>query len=331
MAVLTVFCVFFLVASGMAGGYLGYRLLKSRQVASISNVIQKEDLEYRVFIRENPYIERPYLGMGENYLYSYTDYVQLRGHYSLTATEALAASCEYQASATLISRYNKAAGGSGNPEVMHKTYILDQSTEVINADSIRIDRTYDIFLEPYKRELEEFALTVNANLIGEVRIDIRVTLKSPENEDDTINRGIVIPLSSEVYSIETIGETERTQEHRVLEKALSIWAILALSLVVLAGVAGVLICLKNLLDNRSAYHREVGGYLRSYDEIIVNTTTPIDFKAYRIVLAESFKELLNMSNKANSPILYWENPQGAHFYIVNDESLLVLYTVKKAP
>ncbi|MDR2736081.1 MAG: DUF5305 domain-containing protein [Gracilibacteraceae bacterium] len=321
-------CVFCLAVSAAAGGYMGYRLLRVRQVTNIFNVEQKETLEYRVHIRENPYIDRPYLGMGENYLYSYTDYIELRSFYSFSASELINTRYEYQASATIVSRYNRAVGGSNNPEVMSKTYILEQVAEEINSDHFRLDRTYDIFLEPYKRELEDFAATVDANLIGEVRIDITVTLKNLENEDDTISKGVTIPLSSEFYTIETHGDAEKTQEHKVLEKPLSIWAILLLSLLILAGIAGVLACLKKLLDRRSAYRREIGGYLKSYDDVIVNTSTPIDFKAYRIVLVESFKELLNMSNKANSPIMYWENSQGAHFYIVNDESLLVLYTVK---
>ncbi|MCL1918251.1 MAG: DUF5305 domain-containing protein [Peptococcaceae bacterium] len=325
--ILILLCALCLILSIIAGGYMGYRLLKIRHVENVFSVVQKDDIEYLVHLKENPYINQPYLGMDENYLYSYTDYVELRSHYSFLSSQATTTHCDYEVTATIISRYNKSSGSSNNPDVMSKTYILDQETLDFTSERARIDRTYDIFLEPYKSELEQFASTIKLDLAGEVRIDITVTLTSPDNYNDTYIRGITIPLSSEFYTIETHGDTTDTKEHKVLEKPLSIWAIIALSLLIIAGIAISLISLRKLLDRRTAYHREVSGYLKSYDDIIINTSSPIDFRNYRIVNVESFKEMLNLSNKTNTPIMFWEYEGRAYFYILS-QGLLFLFTVR---
>jgi hypothetical protein len=235
--------------------------------------------------------------------------------------------CSYEVSATLVSRYNKTAGSSGNPEVMSKTYILDQETQEFLTGTARIDRTYDIYLEPYKQELEEFASTVKIDVAGEVRIDVAVTLTNPDYSD-TYTRGITIPLNSEFYTIETHGDNrEDTKEHKVLEKPLSIWAILGLSLLIITGIALALAILRQLLDHRSSYHREVSGYLKAYDSIIVNTSSPIDFRSHRIITLDKFKEALDLSNKTNTPIMFWENEGRAYFYILT-QGLLFLFTVR---
>jgi len=267
--------------------------------------------------------------MDENYLHSYTDYIEFRSFYSFVVSKSTGKTthCEYEVSATLVSRYNKTAGSSSNPEVMRKTYIIDQETTDFLSDTGRIDRTYDIYLEPYKKELEEFASTVKIDLAGEVQIDVAVTLTNPDFSD-TYTRGITIPLSSEFYTINIHGDNlEEAKEHKVLEKPLSIWAILMLSLLIMTGIAMALFSLRKILDRRSTYHREVNGYLRAYDSIIVNTSSPIDFRNYRIINLDKFKEALDLSNKTNTPIMHWEHEGRAYFYILS-QGLLFLFTVK---
>jgi hypothetical protein len=210
---------------------------------------------------------------------------------------------------------------------MRKTYILDQETEEFKSNQARIDRTFDIYLEPYKSELDAFAATVDVSLVGEVHIDITVTLNSPGQYEDTLTRGIAIPLSSEFYTIATHGDAESVKEHTILEKPISIWTTILLSLAVIVGIAGFLAALKKLIDRRSAFLREVNGYLKSYDDIIVNTSSPIVFDNYKIVAIESFKELLTLSNKTNNPIMYWTGDNNAYFYVLT-HGLMFLFIVK---
>ena len=94
-------------------------------------------------------------------------------------------------------------------------------------------------------------------------------------------------------------------------------------------VASVVVCLlslKRLFDRRSAFYRELDRYLHTYDDIIVNTTTSLDLSAYKTLTVENFKELLNLSHKTNSPILYWKGHNEAHFYIPQSE-LLFLFRI----
>ena len=312
-----------------ACGYLGYRLLHVRRVENRIVTIQQNEMDYLVFLRENPYIERPFLPAGEDYLYSYTDRVRLQSAYEMGVSEPVAVDCVYRVTAVIAARYVKSPGGAGNPQIMSKTYVLEHEEQTLVTDSLRFARDYDIYLDPYKRELEAFAATVEIPVTGELRVDVTVTSSSPDNFAQSYSRGITVPLSSEHYTIDIRGEAQVETEHHVLERPISPWTAMALSALILAGVATCLSVLKQLFDRRSAFHRQLDRYLKAYDDHIVNTTSPIDLSAYKILTIESFKELLNLAQKTHSPILFWRGQAEANFYVLQQELLFLFRVVEE--
>ena len=326
------FLIFVCAASAFTmlscGVFLSYRLLKTHPVESILNIVQRDDLEYLVHQKENPYISRPSLGMGENYLLSYTDRIELRNAYSFAMSDTVETQYDYVVTANLISRYARSTGGGTNPEVMRKTYLIDEDRQTMISDGTQIDRTYDIYLDGYIRELDEFAQTVDIPVTGELRIDMTVSLHSPEEFSDSFVRGITVPLDSEFYNITTHGEGRVETNHSILERSLPVWGVIALALLIVACGGVFFTALKKLLDRRSPFYREVDGYLKAYDDIIVSTATPLDFEQYKIVTVKNFKEMLNMSNKTGHPIIYWEDGGNAHFYLLS-QNLLFMFTVSR--
>ncbi|MCL2694986.1 MAG: DUF5305 domain-containing protein [Clostridiales bacterium] len=326
--VLITICAISLAMALLACGYLGYRLLHVRRVKNRIVTVQQNELDYLVFLRENPYIERPFLPSGEHYLYSYTDRVTLQSAYELGISEPITADYTYKVTAVIVARYAKSPGSAGNPEIMSKTYVLDYEARPLETESLRLTRDYDIYLDPYKRELEAFAATVDIPVTGELRVDVTVSLDSPDNFAETYARGIAVPLSSEHYEIGFRGEERVETEHCVLERPVSLWTVMGLSALVLAGAAVCLLVLKQLFDRRLTFHRQLDRTLRAYDEHIVNTTTPIDLSAYKVLTIESFKELLHLAQKTGAPILFWRGQAEARFYILQQD-LLFLFSVRE--
>ena len=69
--------------------------------------------------------------------------------------------------------------------------------------------------------------------------------------------------------------------------------------------------------------------LRTYDRLIVESKTIIDFSNYEIIKVNKFEELLDVRDNIKMPINYYvvTPHQKAYFYIVSTN--IYLYTVKE--
>ena len=305
-----------LLASFGLIGFIVYNLTLQRP-DDIVSVRESLDVSYLVFQKDNPYIEAPFLGMGENYLSSYTDYIQLDSSYGCLMSERADVEYSYRADIVLISRYKKNPGAPNNPAIMEKTYTIDTETASIKSDKIDVSRSYDLYLEQYQSELEAFAATIDLPVSSEVRVDFIIDLQSRNGISGTFVRSVTIPVGTEFYNIDLAGDETRANDYNVPARKISTFTAIVLSLLGAAFFAAGLKLIERARNNKSPYRQEIDGYLKNYDEMIINTTSPINFRNYETISVGSFKELLNLSKVVNIPIMYIEEKDAATFYVLN--------------
>jgi len=296
--------------------YLCYNLVLQHP-DKIITFHENQNIAYLVFQKENPYIEEPFLGMDDNYLYSYTDYIKLDSNYVCELSSRIDVEYRYRAQIVLISRYKKNPGSDNNPLILEKYYTIDDISDHIKGNKITVSRSYNLYLEPYKSELDAFAATIDLPVVNEVRVNFIMELKSSGDIESEFIRSINIPVSTEFYNITTIGEKSCTTDFNVPIKRLSSMMTAILSALIIASFAGGLLLIKRTkAQKKSSSQIQLEDYLRTYDDIIVSTVNPIDFSRYEEIYVKSFKELLTLSKRLSLPIMYFDNAENALFCIL---------------
>jgi len=313
---------------------ISFSFILYKQIFNIYNplgsfsVQEKDSLEYLVYLKSDEFSNTKVLGMNENYLYSYTDHIEVNNLYTAVNSEDIKTKYNYRAMVTLIARYIKSAGMLNNPIVMEKSYIFDQETDSYTGNC-SISKAYDINLDPYKNEFDRFASTVTVPISTEIRVDFIVDLTGENNEfQSTFKRGLTIPLSEEFYNITMEGDEGKTHEYNSPKKTVFTPLIIITSLIILTSFTGLFIGLKLLLRNKSKYLVLINKYLKTYDDIITNTKTKMDFENYKVIEVENFKELLNLVTNTGLQIMFYEESEKAYFYTLYND-IIYLYLISK--
>ena len=298
--------------------FLIYSLAFHRS-GKIVSVNESQKITYQVFQIDNLYIESPYLGMGENYLHSYTDYVKLNNEYEchMSANEHLEYS--YDVVAHLVARYRKNPNSLDNPTILEKPYTLDTETSTVRRNTLALSRSYDLRLEEYKKELDDFAATIDLPVSSEVRVDFVVTLKGTNGIDSSFTRSLTIPVNTEFYNIGLSGDETRTNDFNVPARNLPLPVDMTLAVLGVGFFVLGLILFKRIPHNKSSYRLEVDGYLKMYADMIIDTTSSPNLNKYENIQIKNFKEMLNLAKRMALPIMYVEDEKSALFYILNSD------------
>lgn len=135
-----------------------------------------------------------------------------------------------------------------------------------------------------------------------------------------------IPLSESVIKIEqesSEDETSKVFESDLVKTNKVVMAFIIIANVVVFAIICVLLRQLFMFTNKTEYERVLGKLLRTYDDIIVNTTSILDVSRYKLIEIEEFKEILNLSRELLLPIMNYEVEKGKEtwFYVVRDDIL----------
>lgn len=294
------------------------------------------NFNYKVYLRENEFINEEYLGEGEAYILDLIDHVNLSYLYRFNSTEKTNVSGTNKLVIKLKAYYKESSSTGGNSELLNKEQIIEEKVINFNDLSYSTLGTYDLYLDEYLRILKEFQSQVKISVDGYVEVTSETSFNGTvggASYNDNYSNTLKIPLSSSVIKIENSKGNEKT--NKVYEGDLVKTNKTVMSYIVIANiVVFLIICvlLKQLFvfTNKSEYETALNKILKNYDDIIVNTTTVLDVAKYKLIEIEEFKEILNLSRELLLPIMNYEVMKGKEtwFYVVKDD-ILYRYVVSE--
>lgn len=302
------------------------------------NVIMKYsssgDIDYRVYLKKNDFINKEYIGSGEAYILNLIDHIQLFPTYNFKSSEKTKVNGNSRLVAKLKVYYRESSDKSSNPEVLKKEITLDEKTFNFNDSKYSMNGSYDISLDSYLSILNNFQKEVKIAMEGYIEVSYETNFNGTiggASYNDKYESTLKIPLSTSVIKLDKSNSNEKTSKVRegdLVKTNKTVLSYIVFVNIIVFMVVCVLLKKLFMFTNKTEYQRLMNKLLRNYDDIIVNTSTMIDTSNYTIMEITEFKELLNLSRELLLPIMNYEvmKDKITWFYVIR-ENILYRYIV----
>ena len=280
-------------------------------------VDETADITYLVNLKDNQFFDTTTLGPDLNYLQTYTDYISAYYTYQADFSSIIDVTYHYRMLITPIARYKGVENASEKPVIIQKNYEIEADSGSLSTNALALNYAYDLRLEKYREQLEDFASTLQIPIGSEVRVDFVIDLQSDEFAS-SFTRSMTVPLSTEFYTIAMGGEPYKTNAYNITNRTLNTQGQIGLVFTILIGALLLFVAVKHMRSEKSSFRHIVDGYLKTYRDIIVHAKEAPDFTAYEIVHLENFHELVQLAAKLALPVLYVDERLSAKFYVAHD-------------
>lgn len=295
----------------------------------IMSYTSKGSMNYRVYLKPNQFISAPYLEAGEAYILDLIDHVQITSLYNFSSTAKTNVTGTNKLVARLKVYYKESTDKTNNPEVLKKERILEQKVMSFNENAYSTMNTYNLNLSEYLTMLKEFQEQVKIAVDGYLEVSAETDFSGTvggASYNNSYANVLKIPLSESVVKIDLESaedETAKVYEGDLVKTNKVVMAFIIIANVVVFAIICVLLRQLFMFTNKTEYERVLGKLLRTYDDIIVNTTSVLDVSKYKLIEIEEFKEILNLSRELLLPIMNYEvtKEKETWFYVVKDDIL----------
>lgn len=298
----------------------------------------KQNIDYKVPLYHNSFIEKEYLGKNENYISDLVKSIDATFQYQYLSNKQIDLKYYYQIKAIINGEY-KLNDDDSSAKVWTKEYVLDSKVEEVkNTDHLNLKPEVIIDYHLYNNTVSEFRkelkLPINASL--SVICSIHVTGNTEENEiDDTKEMIMYIPLNNQAFKITEELTTEDSKqffkEENYIEKSNYFKLITVTVAQVSLGVVAInFIYLLLSINPKTYYQKQKQKYLKTYGDIIVEISTPVKKDNLQVVIVKSFEEMIDLEEELRIPINFYEDKEGkrGQFTIVHN-SILYLYVLEE--
>lgn len=288
---------------------------------SIINLNSKRNLNYQVYLQENPYFTTPYLNSGGRYITSIVDYLKMQVDYSFQADQKFDYAYQYRVIATVSSNQTVE---NKKEQVWSKSYMIKTGSQVTltNSDQFQIQDEVIVPVAVYKNAVAELEKNYVLALDSVIDVNVYVDIigKKEGYSDQIISNEVLelkIPISEDTMNVTSNYDkdyskniSEKIEVNTVQNKPLFIFSCLAFGFAVVVLAISALEFIKNSKEQFS-YTRERNKILKKYDSIIVNAKSTPSLKDKEIIEVIAFDELVDAEEELHIPIIYVEIVPGA--------------------
>jgi len=300
----------------------------------------KNDLNFRVYYRENDIFGSGPMPAELNYLISFTAYFEIENSFSAEFSQETDALYQYTVSETLLIKQVKGPDNNTNPVVYEeKTALTKQSGTVTGRfisfqgaigepggvyiiDPEKQINTYRQFMNEQSAQMRKINITAERGLSfsAELLVDFTYNIHAEEiGVNETLTRGYRIPLSNEVYNFEDTGMPMFELSVPVREHEMpGLGITLLIFLWFIANVTGVCYGIRQLTIEKNEQLREAKRIFKKYEDDIIFAADPPDLSEYKIIPVPYFRELLKLAVNLSKHILCFYNDEKADFCTVAD-------------
>lgn len=321
--------------------YTSYKVVDPVENESLFVYRTDKNVNYRVQLSQNTYIQSNPQEMGKLYIARLVQSIPATMRYQYHSTDQADLDYTYRIDAAIHASYKTSSDSEEQKQVWVKRYTVadEQKNQVAGKNNVTIEEDINIDYQKYRGEVERFqkemGLSVDAVLQVDMIVEMSGTTTTGEQFRDAETVSFKVPLNKDVFGI-TIPESnnrektiEQNQEHTTPVNSV----IFTIGIVTSAiAVLWIVILVVELLNGprKPAFKRYLDKILSEYDDIIVETLTPIKKVNYTVINVKNMNEMVDLEQELRIPILYYYNEitQEATFTIIKDK-MLYLYQLDR--
>ena len=292
---------------------------------------------YRAYLADNEFYEVEYLNGEHAYVSELIDRMTGDFSYNLALnTNDVNFKYSYYIEAKVIVS-DKATGAN----IYDPSFILlPKNTEEAHGNCLNISKTVNIDYKKYETIAAKFVgsyglTNVDQRLSVKMYVDVLGTSESMA--DDSSGRYVVelkVPLNQKTLK-PSVSTSVPTGEQKILANSsnakdgFKIASIIIASIDALA-IAAIIVFTLLTRDKHIDYARRVKSVLSSYRSYIQKILTPFDTSEYQVLVVDTFREMLEIRDTIQTPILMYENEDRTctTFTIPATQNFLYVYEIK---
>lgn len=305
---------------------------KSNTITTISEINYKESgsTNYKVYLNQNNYYSEEFLGEGMQYISSIINNITVNYKYNIDYD----ADKKYNINRKIVANIKITDSDDNNKVIYTKQEELlnndyKDSKDINLSDELKID------YGKYNKLTNEFKTNYGINADCNLVVDYIVDYKSVDKEiSQSKVITMTIPLSKQMIVINKsndinesssyLGETKES----FINKLMFVLSILFMSLA-LVSVIILVYLVRNRIKKESKYDRYITKLLKEYDTYITeSSSTKLDDKK-NVIKTTSFKELLDVRNNLDRPIIYDKVSNDQSRFIIMAEEVYVFEVNRK--
>lgn len=322
-------------------------LKKGLETKTFSSIYYNErsNLDYRVYLKENPYFTEPYLGKGKQYIANLIDYVDVDFNYNFNASDFMDYSYRYLIKADVtVHEKNDAT------KILYQkseTLIPERTMNYKDSNSFMIRENIKINYSQYNDIVASFKKDYSLALESDLKVTLYIFMNGTYEEleqplSSTQTMILSMPLTEQTINIgmnyKEVNDSNIVEEYSIVETINKVYFVLfGISVIIALIVTVKLIRFVNKIKVKGTeYDKILSRVLKDYEGIIARVKKVPDFKNHTLVELENFDEILDISEKLDKPILFIEmhKHQKSWFLVVNNNEIykyaLKLVDVDKA-
>ncbi|MCL2223527.1 MAG: DUF5305 domain-containing protein [Defluviitaleaceae bacterium] len=287
----------------------------------------RQNLNFRVFYSENTIFGENPISSNLDFLMSYTDFIEIDNNFSANFSEEATVLFTYLAEKRLVVR----PIGGGNiifEEIFPLSDVRGESITdnfTLHSDTYRIEpQTYIerflYFVQDQARQ-KAAANSIAQALRGfsaELHIDFTHTLRSSAGMNETVTSGLVMELTSEIYTLAATGTPDFawTSGIPANETPITTGMVLLFSAAFLICVYGFLRSVKS----HGSDTREEAAIFKKYENEIIMYDSSILSECRHVPLrVREFGELVKLALNLNKHIMCYSTDTYTEFVVIADD------------
>lgn len=294
------------------------------------------NVDYKVNLKDNSFFEEDSVGAGQSYISRLIENISANFNYKLTADSSnVGFDYSYRVDAQLI-----VANKSTGDHIYDPTYNLVPETKntVQGREFFTVGTSVPIDYNHYNSLANSFINAyglkdATSTLVVTMTVNVLSTCSEFENSSNANNYfvSLNIPLVEENFSIFTTSSNTEGQTNvfacsggtsqKILLSATIVLAVFA----VLQAIALTVFVFVTKNDDIN-YTNKVRKILSSYRSFIQQMDGQFDVTGYQVVPIKTFKEMLNIRDTLQAPVLMFENLDQTVTEFVIPTSSNILYT-----
>lgn len=300
--------------------------------------MEKSNLDYKVYLKENPYFDSPYLTKGNQYIASLIDYISADFNYDFSASDLMNSNFRYLVKAD-VTVYEK--GDSSKVLYKSSDTLLPEKTVQNNGSSYyAIRENIKINYAKYNDMVSAFKKDYSLALESQLKVTLYVFMDGAYKEieqplSSSQNMSLTIPLTEQTINIgmsyKDVNDANVVEEYSNVEPINIVYFVLfGITLITSLVLTVKLVRFLNKIKTKGTeYDRILGTILKDYEGIVARVKKVPDFNGRTLIELETFDEILDISEKLDKPILFIEmhKHQKSWFIIVNHNEIYK-YTLK---